>query len=79
MFTVIAAIDVSGGMFNPMLATALLGGCKGHSHFQHILVYWIGGFSGTYATIKTYPTVKSLVYGGGSTSSAATTRKTKAA
>ena len=63
MFTVIAAMDLSGGMFNPMLATVLLGGCKGHSHFQHILVYWIGGFAGTYATIKTYPTVKSLVYG----------------
>ena len=63
LFTVIAAMDVSGGMFNPMLATALLGGCKGHSHFQHIAVYWIGGFAGTYATIKMYSMVKRLVYG----------------
>lgn len=60
--TVLAAFDISGGMFNPMLATALLGGCKGHSHLQHIVVYWVGGFSGTFATSKVYPTIKKMVY-----------------
>lgn len=59
---VLAAFDISGGMFNPMLATALLGGCKGHSHLQHIMVYWMGGFLGTFATIMIYPTIKKIVY-----------------
>ena len=43
---ILAAFDVSGGMFNPMLATTLLGGCSGHSAWQHFAVYWLGGAAG---------------------------------
>lgn len=60
--TVVAVLDISGGMFNPMLASILLGGCKGHSWLQHILVYWIGAALGTLAAFKTYPVIKGILY-----------------
>ncbi|TRY69563.1 hypothetical protein TCAL_08896 [Tigriopus californicus] len=60
--TVVAVLDISGGMFNPMLASILLGGCTGHSWIQHILVYWIGAALGTLAAFKVYPTIKEMVY-----------------
>ena len=30
------ALSTTGGMFNPMLATVLVSGCKGHDLLDHI-------------------------------------------
>ena len=53
--TVIAVLDISGGMFNPLLATILVGGCKGHAWYEHVLVYWVGAISGAAVGMKVYP------------------------
>jgi len=44
--TVLAAFNVSGGFYNPMLATAVLSRCQGYSWSQHIFVYWISCIAG---------------------------------
>ena len=33
------ALSTTGGMFNPMLATVLVSGCKGHDLLDHISKY----------------------------------------
>lgn len=38
---VISGMETSGAMYNPTLASLLVGGCKGFSTGQHLLVYWI--------------------------------------
>ena len=52
----------SGGMFNPMLATVLLGGCKGNTTIEHIAIYWIGASVGAILAYFAYPRVKQMVY-----------------
>ena len=52
----------SGGMFNPMLATVLLGGCKGNSTLEHVTIYWIGASLGAILAYFIYPIVKKMVY-----------------
>ncbi|XP_071743769.1 aquaporin-11 [Lepeophtheirus salmonis] len=52
---VILAFDYSGGYYNPVLATGLKYGCKGHPLTDHILVYWIGASLGAIASIYIYP------------------------
>jgi len=47
VLVVIAGMDISGGMYNPTLATLLLGGCTGLSWFEHITVYWAGPVMGS--------------------------------
>ena len=44
--TVHAVLRISGGFFNPMLATALFGGCLGHTVYEHLFIYWIGSTLG---------------------------------
>lgn len=61
-FAVSLAFDISGGMFNPMLATVLLGGCKGNSMLEHITIYWIGSSIGAIIAFTIYPRVKDLFY-----------------
>jgi hypothetical protein len=39
---VILAFDTSGGYLNPVLATALKFGCRGHTPVEHFIVYWLG-------------------------------------
>ena len=56
------AMDVSGGMFNPMLAVVLVGGCQGHSLLQHVTIYWVGATLGAILGAKIYPSIKSFVY-----------------
>lgn len=51
-FTVVAFLEISGGIFNPLLATILVGGCRGHSWADHILIYWIGAISGAIGAQK---------------------------
>eukprot|EP00093_Oithona_nana_P006732 06732.XXX_105051_103143_1 [CDS] Oithona nana genome sequencing. len=55
---VVAAFDYSGGYYNPVLATGLKFGCRGHSHFEHFIVYWIGASLGALASIFAYPPLK---------------------
>jgi len=55
---VVAAFDYSGGYYNPVLATGLKIGCKGHSHLEHFLVYWVGASLGALASMYIYPLLK---------------------
>ena len=55
---VVAAFDYSGGYYNPVLATGLKFGCRGHSHTEHFIVYWIGASLGALASIFVYPPLK---------------------
>jgi len=38
---VVSGMETSGAMYNPTLASLLVGGCKGFSTGQHLLVYWV--------------------------------------
>jgi len=44
--TVFTYLVMSGGIFNPLLATVLLFGCTGITPLQHIVIYWIGSSFG---------------------------------
>ena len=52
-------------MFNPMLATVLLGGCKGNTAFEHVGIYWIGASVGAILAYFVYPIVKRMIYSSG--------------
>jgi len=56
LFVVWLGMDISGAMYNPTLASLLLGGCRGHSLTDHVLVYWLppvaAAFSGEYICSK---------------------------
>ena len=56
LFVVWLGMDISGAMYNPTLASLLLGGCRGHSLSDHVLVYWLppvaAAFSGEYICSK---------------------------
>ncbi len=49
-------------MFNPMLATVLLGGCEGHDYVQHIVIYWAASTAGAIAAFFVYPVIKTVLY-----------------
>lgn len=57
---VIAAIDITGGMYNPTLAWTLLGKCRGHEVLDHLVIYWLGPVAGTWIGEKMYPIVANL-------------------
>uniref|UniRef100_A0A182J8E1 Aquaporin n=1 Tax=Anopheles atroparvus TaxID=41427 RepID=A0A182J8E1_ANOAO len=54
---VVAAFNLSGGYFNPVLATALKWGCAGNSALEHIIVYWIGSCVGAVLSVPLFKTV----------------------
>ena len=61
--TVHAALAFSGGMFNPMLASVLVGGCKGHDMMEHVAIYWLGSTMGAILAEKIYfPYLRGKVY-----------------
>lgn len=60
--TVHGALMASGGLFNPMLATTLFGGCLGHSHLEHFIIYWIGSSLGAILGHYAYPRVQAKLY-----------------
>ncbi|XP_055692418.1 aquaporin-11 isoform X2 [Lutzomyia longipalpis] len=62
---VVAAFNLSGGYFNPVLATALKWGCTGHTNIEHIIVYWIGACVGAVLSVPLFklPTVHSILVG----------------
>ncbi|XP_053961881.1 aquaporin-11 [Anastrepha obliqua] len=62
---VVAAFNYSGGYFNPVLATALKWGCRGHTNLEHIIVYWIGACVGALLSVPIYrvPIVRRFLVG----------------
>jgi aquaporin related protein len=58
---VILAFDTSGGYLNPVLATALKFGCRGHTPVEHFLVYWVGASLGSLASVYVWPYVEEAV------------------
>jgi len=57
------AMEISGGMFNPMLASVLIGGCNGHSTIQHVMVYWVASTLGAVLADVMYPKIHHSIYG----------------
>jgi len=57
---VMGSMDQSGAMFNPTLATLLVGGCVGYTTTQHILVYWLTPILGAAIGTALYPMVAGL-------------------
>jgi len=55
---VVAGFNYSGGYYNPVLATGLKMGCRGHSHVEFGLVYWLAASIGAIASIYVYPVLK---------------------
>lgn len=62
---VVAAFNFSGGYFNPALATALKMGCKGHTAYEHLIVYWAGACAGAVVGTLLYkhPLIKERILG----------------
>jgi len=58
VLVVLLGMDISGAMYNPTLATLLLGGCKGQGSVDHILVYWLAPTLGAYLAPKLTPAEK---------------------
>jgi len=54
---VMGGMDHSGAMFNPTLATLLVGGCVGYTTTQHIMVYWMTPIVGAALGTTVYPLV----------------------
>merc|ERR1712106_678216 len=52
------AFSTSGGYLNPVLATGLKFGCRGHTQLEHIIVYWIGASLGAISSIYSWPHVE---------------------
>jgi glycerol uptake facilitator-like aquaporin len=59
---ILPVMGISGGMFNPILATVLFAGCKGHSMAEHIYIYWVGALGGSILAFLVYPTIKNSIY-----------------
>jgi len=57
-----AALRISGGLFNPVLATALFGGCLGHTKMEHFFIYWVGSTLGALFGMYFYPSLKKKIY-----------------
>lgn len=55
---VCAAFTTSGGYLNPVLATSLKFGCKGHTPMEHFVVYWIGASLGSIGSLLVWPHVE---------------------
>jgi aquaporin related protein len=55
---VCAAFSTSGGYLNPVLATSLKFGCRGHTPMEHFVVYWIGASLGSLASVYVWPHVE---------------------
>merc|ERR1712179_275491 len=49
------AFSTTGGYLNPVLATSLKFGCRGHTPMEHFVVYWIGASLGAISSIYTWP------------------------
>jgi len=52
------AFSTSGGYLNPVLATGLKFGCRGHTPMEFTIVYWLGSSLGALSSIYTWPHVE---------------------
>ncbi|XP_018333660.1 aquaporin-11-like [Agrilus planipennis] len=48
IYTVVAALDYTGGFFSPSLAMAMQFGCEDFRFFDHFIVYWLGPLIGSF-------------------------------
>merc|ERR1711971_1096458 len=55
---VCAAFSTSGGYLNPVLATGLKFGCRGHTPMEFFIVYWIGSSLGAISSIYSWPHIE---------------------
>lgn len=64
-YVMFSAFNFSGGYFNPVLATALKWGCRGHTNLEHIIVYWIGACVGAILSVPLFrmPAVRKVLLG----------------
>ena len=60
---VVAGFDYSGGYYNPMLASALKLGCRGHTVAEHLAVYWGAATIGALASTELYPLLRPILTG----------------
>jgi aquaporin related protein len=58
---VCAAFSTSGGYLNPVLATSLKFGCRGHTPMEHFVVYWVGSSLGAIASLSVWPHVEEAI------------------
>jgi len=58
---VVAAFNTSGGYLNPVLATGLKFGCRGHTPMEFFVVYWLGSSLGALASISVWPHVEEAI------------------
>lgn len=49
-----AGISLTGMYINPANATVQTFGCQGSQAWEHITVYWLGPFSGTWLALQLY-------------------------
>ncbi len=49
--TMVTAFELSGGYFNPVLATALQYNCGEVTRGQHFIVYWVGAIGGSMLSV----------------------------
>merc|ERR1712098_4193 len=52
---IVLAFNTTGGYLNPVLATSLKFGCRGHTPMEHFVVYWIGASLGALSSISIWP------------------------
>ena len=60
---VVAGFNYSGGYYNPMLASALKLGCRGHTVAEHLAVYWGAATVGALASTQLYPLLRPTLTG----------------
>merc|ERR1712014_527178 len=58
---VCAAFSTSGGYLNPVLATSLKFGCRGHTPMEHFVVYWVGSSLGAISSIYSWPHIEEAI------------------
>jgi len=58
---VCAAFSTSGGYLNPVLATSLKFGCRGHTPMEHFVVYWVGSSLGAISSLSIWPHVEEAI------------------
>lgn len=51
---VVSALNYSGGYFNPVLATSLKFGCRGHTVAEFLIVYWLASVVGSLAALTVH-------------------------
>lgn len=75
---VVLALELSGGYFNPVLASSLEYGCKGINFYQHAIVFWIGPLLGHIMARGLFKRIKSSAVQVSSRKGSSTSRRSSA-